>query len=93
MENQIDVVIAKRALLNLADRRFKEITECGRGEKYNAACNALLKPLTYRSTEGNICYGLQLPQCFPSMTEPDVLTVLECCGTPWPVICLRLLTR
>ena len=78
MQAQIDIVVVRNILQAQADLRFKQIAMHIRGDKYNEACDALLQPLVYQPQNGEtIYYGLQLPRCFPSMTEPDVLSILN----------------
>jgi hypothetical protein len=76
MNTTMDLTQVWNNLANFATKRNEAIAAHTRGEEYDEACNALLKPLVFRD-HGNTFYGLQLPQCFPSMTQPDVLSILE----------------
>jgi hypothetical protein len=75
MQNEV-IKNVKSTLEKMAKGRCEIVLSQEETEKRKDRYDILLRPLTYQSND-TIYYGLQLPQCFPTMTSPDILSILE----------------
>jgi hypothetical protein len=74
-ENALQEVM--NAFMQSAKQRNGAISSSTEKKAQEDTYDVLMTPLVYQAHDGPTYYGLQLPQCFPTMTEPDMLYVLE----------------
>ena len=76
MQNQT-IIEVNNVLTKMVQKR-REVVLSGSGIKeHKTNYDGLLTPLIYQVPDGTTYYGIVLPQSFPTMTEPDILTILK----------------
>jgi hypothetical protein len=76
MNDQVLPIEVLNTLTEQANKRNEAIASDVKKKPQSKMDHILFTLLECQSSDGSMFYGLQLPRCFPSMTRPDILSIL-----------------